>query len=123
MSCEHKGRFVSTCDDCLVEISADRAWLRSENANLKLQNSELQIKNDNQKSLVEMARKERDELQARYDIYAKHLKTCVVWLFPEIPCDCGFLTNEVKRNDQPHQHYRGCGHCDCVGECKCMFGG
>lgn len=40
------------------------------------------------------------ELQERYDIYAEHLKTCVVWIAPEIPCDCGFLTKEVKRKDE-----------------------
>lgn len=31
------------------------------------------------------------ELQERYDIYAKHLKTCAVYIGQEIPCDCGFI--------------------------------
>ena len=49
-------------------------------------------------STVELALKAQEEtnrllreLQERYDIYAKHLKTCAVYIGQEIPCDCGFI--------------------------------
>jgi hypothetical protein len=35
MTCTHTDKFVTTCDGCLVELSADRAQLRSENFKLR----------------------------------------------------------------------------------------
>lgn len=51
------------------------------------------------------------DTEKRCDLYAQHLKSCVVWIAPEIPCDCGFLSakSEKPKNEQP---------CTCT-DCRC----
>lgn len=63
MTCKHLGGFVTTCNDCLVSLSADRAALRSERDALLLQIETLKKERDH---VIE----QRKNLKASVDHYA-----------------------------------------------------
>lgn len=101
MTCAHNERFVSTCDGCLVEMSADRAGLRSENALLKLQNGELR------KALEWACRGKRGNRDCYMCAASPGMKH-----YDDVPCKILNVAGSCQRPAPP------C-HCSCNPYCGC----